>query len=124
MSKKFGEYLRELRESRKLTLREVEKLAKISNAYLSQIEGGKRGVPNIRILTRLSEAYGVPLNDIVRAAEEETQSGSVDVEVTSPNTDFVSRGYEKLSEEGKRSLNDFLQHLIDKEKKNQNDQED
>ena len=59
MGKSFGEFLRALRETRRLTLREVEERVHVSNAYLSQIERGERGVPNLKILNKLAEVYGV-----------------------------------------------------------------
>ena len=59
MKQTFGEFLRRLRGSRGMTLRAVEERAKISNAYLSQVERGERGVPNIKVLRRLADVYGV-----------------------------------------------------------------
>ena len=44
--KSFGEYLKALRRGRHLTLRQVEEHAHVSNAYLSQLERGERGIPN------------------------------------------------------------------------------
>jgi len=115
MGKKFGEFLKKLREDRGLTLREVEKSAKISNAYLSQIERGQRGIPNIKILNRLADAYDISVIELVEAAKSELQDEEIETDAT-PGVKFVSRGYEKLSEENKRMLTEFLQHLINKEK--------
>jgi HTH-type transcriptional regulator, competence development regulator len=55
----YGEYIRALREAKKMTLREVEKLADVSNAYLSQLESGKVKQPSPLTLHKLSEIYGV-----------------------------------------------------------------
>lgn len=117
MSKKFGDYLRELRESRGLTLREVEKIARVSNAYLSQIERDKRSIPNLKILMRLADAYGVSLEELVKAAEEASNEDSVDAGTSTPDSKFVSRGYERLSEEGKHLLTEYLRFLAEKDKK-------
>ena len=38
----FGSYLRQLRESKRLSLRQAAEAAQVSSGYLSQIEGGKR----------------------------------------------------------------------------------
>lgn len=115
MGKKFGEFLRNLREQRGLTLRDVEKSARISNAYLSQIERGDRGIPNFKILNRLAAAYDVSVTELIEAAESEEHGEEIEAD-TSPGVKFVSRGYEKLSEENKQMLTEFLQHLINKEK--------
>ena len=110
MEKQFGSYLKQLRLDRNLSLRDVERITKISNPYISQIERGERGIPNFSILKRLAEAYGVKVTDIFENAEK--QSG-----IMAPNIEFISRGYEKLSEERKQSLKDFLQHLVEQEEK-------
>ena len=57
----MGKYLKELRLINKLTLREVEKITGISNAYLSQVERGKRSVPTIKILRKLAHVYNVQI---------------------------------------------------------------
>lgn len=55
----YGGYLRALREAKNMTLRDVEKLADVSNAYLSQLESGKVKQPSPLTLHKLSEIYGV-----------------------------------------------------------------
>ncbi|MBS1532571.1 MAG: helix-turn-helix domain-containing protein [Bacteroidetes bacterium] len=55
----YGEYFRALRESKQLTLREVEKATDVSNAYLSQLESGKIKQPSPLTLHKLAEFYGV-----------------------------------------------------------------
>ena len=115
MGKSFGEFLRALRESRQMTLRQVEERARVSNAYLSQIERGERGIPNLRILKKLAEAYGTSVTELVEIAERETAGTSVCTESPKPDVAFVSRGYEDLSQENKQHLTEFLQFLLHKE---------
>ena len=117
MEKKFGQLLRKLRDDRDLTLRQMEERAHVSNAYLSQIERGERGIPNFKVLRRLAGAYGVPVTELVLAAEKETEGHTVSSHGLTPEVGFISRGYEKLSEENRRHLTAFLQHLIHTEKK-------
>ena len=117
MGKSFGEFLRALRESRDLTLRQVEERARVSNAYLSQIERGERGIPNLKILNKLAEVYGVSVEELATAAKEETAGKSVTAEISAPDVAFVSRGYERLSRESKEHLTEFLQFLLHKEQK-------
>jgi|SRR5579864_9401204 len=66
--KGFGPYLRELRHRRGLSLKQVEREAGVSNAYLSQIERGLRKPPHPDILKRLAKVYDVPPNDLLIAA--------------------------------------------------------
>ncbi len=110
----FGEFMRTLRVGRGLTLRRVEELADVSNAYLSQVERGERGVPNIKVLRRLADAYDVPVSTLIEAAEVSSKRSTAK---TTTIPEFVSRGYEKLSAEKKRTLESFLEHLVEQETK-------
>ena len=64
----LSEVLKELRSSRGLSLRQVEKKIGISNAYLSQLENGKIGQPSPHILHKLSEVYKTPYNRLMKLA--------------------------------------------------------
>lgn len=55
----FGNFFKQLRESRGLTLRDVEKETGVSNAYLSQLESEKIKQPSPTILHKLAEFYKV-----------------------------------------------------------------
>lgn len=65
---KFGTYLRSLRKQRGLTLKEVEKKARVSNSFLSQVERGLRKPPHPDILNRLAAVYGVSVQELFYAA--------------------------------------------------------
>jgi len=60
----LGAYLREQRSLARLSLREMARLADISNAYLSQVERGLH-VPSLRVLRALADALGMPVEDLV-----------------------------------------------------------
>ncbi len=120
----FGDFLKMLREDRKMTLREVERKARISNAYLSQVERGERSIPTMKMLARLAKVYGVPVPILTEKAEadlkhktEEKKGQKKKDELPAPDTEFVSRGYENLTENGKQKIKDFLQFITEKEKK-------
>lgn len=83
----LGAYLRRLRESKNLSLREAARHANISSAYLSQVESGKRGKrkggedhfgPHPQILKKLAEAYHIPANDLFRRAGYLDDGGNAD----------------------------------------------
>ena len=65
MENTFGTYMRALRKGKGLTLKQVEKEAKVSNAYLSQIERGLRNPPHPGILRRLAEVYDVTHQELL-----------------------------------------------------------
>ena len=79
----LGTYLLNARKDRRLSLKKVEKLAGVSNAYLSQLERGRRNPPHPDILKKLAKAYEVPLNELLDAAgylEEQKGTARRDVE--------------------------------------------
>ena len=116
LKQSFGKYLRDLRKERGFTLREVESKAKISNAYLSQLERGERNIPTVTVLSKLSKAYGVSLTNLAEKIEEIDRSVFL-LNLPSPDSQFVTRSYESLSEENKAALMKFLQYLLKEEQK-------
>lgn len=66
----FAQYLRDLRRRSGLTLREVADASQgmISNAYLSQVETGRRPPPHVRILKTLASVYSVPQEEMLERA--------------------------------------------------------
>jgi transcriptional regulator with XRE-family HTH domain len=54
----LGAFLKGARSSRGLTLRAVEEATGVSNAYLSQLEGGKIQRPSPAVLYKLCHWYG------------------------------------------------------------------
>ncbi|MBA7548163.1 hypothetical protein ES705_40610 [subsurface metagenome] len=64
----FSEYLKSLREQQRMSLRDVERRTEVSNAYLSQIELGKRPPPHPNILKKLAPIYDVSVYELMAAA--------------------------------------------------------
>src|ERR1700694_4482013 len=64
----LGDELRRIRELHRLTLRAVENLTGISNAYLSQLETGKVEQPSPNYLYKLAEVYNVPYDLLMEKA--------------------------------------------------------
>ena len=63
----LGDYLRDLRNKKRLSLREVGEKVGVSGSYLSQIETSERQ-PSAEILRKLAPAYGVPVRDMLEVA--------------------------------------------------------
>lgn len=55
----LGQYLWDLRHAAKMSLREVEETAGVSNAYVSQLETGKIREPSPGNLHKLGTLYGL-----------------------------------------------------------------
>ncbi|SDT66644.1 Helix-turn-helix domain-containing protein [Mucilaginibacter mallensis] len=67
-TKTLGGILREARDLKKLSLREVEVQSGISNAYLSQLENDKIKKPSANTLYKLSELFHITFDDLMVAA--------------------------------------------------------
>ena len=68
MSTALGPFLRAAREGKRLTLRDVERSAGVSNAYLSQLESGRIKEPSPKVLHRLTALYEVAYDDAMMLA--------------------------------------------------------
>jgi transcriptional regulator with XRE-family HTH domain len=141
MKKTFGEHLRDLREARKLTLRDIEEMSGISNAYLSQVESGTRGTPTVPVLRRLAGALGMRMTELLDYSMPEddeheirrytaeqrgirARTGSVlgrqnmnarpelGRRMVPVSALYIYRTYKQLSDESKKSLYDFLRFLM------------
>lgn len=98
--------LRDARSGLGLSLREVEARAGVSNAYLSQLEGGKIQQPSPGILHKLCEAYGASYSAALEFAgypvPKENQSAA--------KQRFVSR-LGRTTPEEEAALVEYLQFL-------------
>ncbi|SRR6266487_669689 len=70
----LGEELRQVRALHCLTLRQVEEVTGISNAYLSQLETGKIAQPSPNYLYKLAEVYRLPYDLLMEKAGYITRS--------------------------------------------------
>jgi transcriptional regulator with XRE-family HTH domain len=77
--RELGEYIREQRETARVSLRQLAKLAGVSNPYLSQIERGLRK-PSAEILQQIAKALRISAETLyVRAGILEERLGDSDV---------------------------------------------
>lgn len=112
---RVGSYLREVREGRKLTLRDVERLAKdnntnaeLSSGYLSMLERDEVKEPSPRILFALASIYGVDYIDLMKKAGYIPEE--VDLAAHTP-AQVAFRGANHLSKEQQKRI----QHIVDLE---------
>ena len=103
----IGAYLREAREKKGLSLRDVEVRTSVSSGHLSMIEQGKVREPSPRILYELARAFDLPYVDLMKRAGYLPQN----VSSNAPRRTFAFRGAEKLTD-GQRER---IQRLIDLE---------
>ena len=107
----LGITLKKTRESVSLTLREVEEVSGISNAYLSQLENDKIKKPSANILYKLSNVYNIDLNTLLSAAGIIKKSSNI----LSENNEWSNRiafYAPKLNEEQKKEVENFIKFKI------------
>lgn len=64
----FGSYLKELRIKQGLSMRELSRRSGISQAYISQIETGKKGVPSPEQLMKMYPYLDIDYMQLMKAA--------------------------------------------------------
>src|SRR5258707_10069306 len=103
-------YLAQVREIRKLTLRDVEEASdkQVSNAYLSQLEKGKISKPSPNILHVLSRVYNVAYDTLMEKAGYVVATSSADVLRTAAKVRKNALANEELSNEEEAKLMEYL----------------
>ena len=57
--------IRRLRETKGLTQRDLADKAKVTGAYVAQLETGAKRNPSLDVLKRLARALGVPVAELL-----------------------------------------------------------
>lgn len=65
MKQAFGDYMKQLRESKGLTINQLALAAGISGSQISRIENGLRGVPKPTTLRKIAEATGTAYEELM-----------------------------------------------------------
>lgn len=100
----YGVYFKALRESKGLTLRDVERQTNISNAYLSQLETGKVKQPSPINLYKLAQFYDVAYELLLEKVGYPVPTGNTKV---STNQEKYNR-FGKITEEEEVELLNYL----------------
>ena len=108
----LGEYLANLRTTRRLTLREVDEASGVSNAYLSQLETGKIRKPSPHILHKLAAVYGVSYILLMKKAGYILPSTTGDARASAPRRGALpASAPDDLSQEEEEELLRYLAFL-------------
>lgn len=112
MPQKLGAYLKQLRLDKNLTIRQLEKKSGVSNAYISQLENGKRGLPTPDVLKKLHEPLGVGYDELMEKA------GYISAETRMellPETIQTMKTYEVLNELISNAAEIFVSSVTDED---------
>ncbi|WNS42840.1 helix-turn-helix domain-containing protein [Paenibacillus sp. MMS20-IR301] len=100
MAEEFGNYLKQLREQKGLTINQLASLAGISGAQISRIENGLRGVPKPATLRKIAEATEVSYEELMGYAGYLTDSeGSPEETIPEWATSKDKRDFRQMLED-------------------------
>lgn len=107
----LGQYLWDLRQTKKLTLRDVEEACEsVSNGYLSQLETGQNRKPSPHILHQLADLYSGSFEKMMELAGHITPAQANAVK-TGRSTRLPTFAVEELSQEEEEELLKYLAFL-------------
>ena len=115
-ARQIGQRLKTFRETKGLTLQEVADRSALYVPYLSQLEGGKRGVPTLKTISRLASAYSLPRTELLIIIEKGIGSGltktqkHVSPEPVGARLKKLIRVYQKMSPEDQEDVWDYVRH--------------
>lgn len=107
----LGEFLREQRALARLSVREMARLAKVSNAYLSQIERGMHA-PSLRVMRALADVLEVPVEDLVHLSDDDEHRASRPAS-SSNDVESAIRRDPRLTEAHKQALLAVYRSYVD-----------
>ena len=113
----LGEELRRIRDLLGLSLREVEKITGVSNAYLSQLETGKIEKPAPSYLYKLSEAYNVPYELLMEKAGYIVRKSEIDHKEHRSLAGAALATIDDITPEEAEALADYLAYLRSKKQR-------
>lgn len=114
----FGDYLRELRKSKGLSLKDLENRTEVTASYIHRLEHGSRKTPSIPVAERLARGLDVPVKEFLsklKLFEGESSDDNKDVMLGLPeliilNT-FTING-KKASKKQKEAMVDVVTEIL------------
>ena len=117
----FGRKLRELRAARGLTMKEMAEALRVTPAYLSALEHGKRGRPSWRLVQAIIGYFNViwdEAEELERLARISHPRVTIDTSGLAPQaTELANRLSEEIGELGQAEIADMLALLGRRKKK-------
>jgi len=103
----FGNYIKNIRESKNMTLNQVALYAEISAAQLSRIETGKRGTPKPQTIEKIARALKVDYNELMSIA------GYIETDSSVDNLSEEVNSNPKLNEKDERDIGKRMAKIRD-----------
>ena len=116
----FGRKLRELRAARGLTMKEMAEALRVTPAYLSALEHGKRGRPSWRLVQAIIGYFNViwdEAEELERLARISHPRVAIDTSGLAPQaTELANRLAEEVGDLGQAEIAEMLA-ILDRHKK-------
>ncbi|MCR8636178.1 helix-turn-helix domain-containing protein [Paenibacillus radicis (ex Xue et al. 2023)] len=93
----FGIYLKKARESKGVSVNQLALESGISNAQISRIENGRRGIPKPETIRKLAEALQIPYEAMMEKAGHMPDDHKQEIPVWATSRD--KRDFKKMLEE-------------------------
>lgn len=110
-------FLKRLRMERGFTLRQAGLEMGINDAYLWQLENGKREIPRPDTLEKLAKGYGIPHDYLLTMVGYLKSQDEVFKGIDETQSSSLMRDYQRLSDDGKEKLKTFLRFLQKEDRK-------
>jgi transcriptional regulator with XRE-family HTH domain len=108
--KSLGEFIRELRQERDVSLRELARELDISAPFLSDIELGKR-YPSLEVLTKLAKRFKVSVDELQKYDNRESIADLKKLMDGNASWGFAFRTMADKAKEGKISPEELLKKI-------------
>lgn len=102
----IGEFIKKLREERKLSINQLALYSDVSAAHISRIERGLRE-PSPEILKKISQALRVPYEDLMKMAGYLDEGSSF----LSKENEFITKAQEQYGHRGKKQAEELLENI-------------
>lgn len=112
----LGITLKNARKNIGLTLRQVEEMSGISNAYLSQLENDKIKNPSVNILSKLSSSYKVSLKTLLSNAKMIDKKEAHQEKINLSFAQKIAFRAEDLSEDERNDVLKYLEFIKSRKK--------
>lgn len=101
---KLGAYLKEVRNNKGLSLRDVGTQTGISASYINRVEKGERKQISTTMLQKFSDFYKIPVLELYKIAGINTEVQTSSIELMAIETEYVSIDGLKIRTEGFKQL--------------------
>lgn len=118
----FGNYIKGLRKSKNMTIRQVELYSGVSHSYISQLENGKKGIPSPPVLKKISKAMKVSYDLLMEKAGyiEQDEESELKELLQDPQTDLMFKDWKSMDSKQREEAIQMIKFILYKDKNENN----